>query len=97
MTKLEIIEETANYYNLGNRAENTNPEGKTQCLYLTKDGRMCAVGRTLLDPGLYGDGGVTDICGGSPPTLWNLQKEPYRGHELNFWVDIQVFHDEVGF
>ena len=43
MTKHEIIDETAAYYNLGNRAHDSD----MGCVYLTPDGKSCAVGRCL--------------------------------------------------
>lgn len=49
-TKTQIIEETANFYNSGNRAAVETENTTNTCEYLTKDGRMCAVGRCLIDP-----------------------------------------------
>lgn len=44
MTKLEIIEETAAFYNTTNRGF----DAEKGCVYLTEDGNHCAVGRCIL-------------------------------------------------
>jgi len=87
-TKLEIIEETATYY-----SEDTSRRASTNgmCEYLTLDGRMCAVGRCLIDPGAVVGGGAEAILGENGAD--KLLKEEYRGHDVNFWVYLQLFHD----
>lgn len=46
MTKLDIIEETVEYYKTHNRA--TNKAGG--CFYLSEQGDMCAIGRCCRRP-----------------------------------------------
>lgn len=85
-TKLEIINETVEYYSHPNRRAQGKYNG---CEYITKDGRMCAVGRCLKDPdklrNLSPDADELD--------LENLLKEEYLGHENEFWYDLQTLHD----
>ena len=90
-TKIEIIEETAAFFNLGNRGyENFT------CSYRTSKGKMCAVGRCLTEKGIQI---FTEInsAGLKDSDSYSLQanlKEEYLGHSLIFWQDLQNFHDD---
>lgn len=96
MTKLEIIEETVDYYRV-------NPRGvynKVQCIYKSEEGAMCAVGRCLSEDALYEFRnsrqtvtGLNSRCETNNRTLDDIMKEEYRGHPLKFWRDLQIFHD----
>jgi len=96
-TKQEIIEETANYYNLSNRAVTLS--GK--CKYSTSDGRQCAVGRCFTDKEADSfcdfDGPVSFVNStlkvNANKELDDILKEEYRGHSIIFWMDLQSFHD----
>ena len=98
MTKLEIIAETAAYYsNPSNRGK--KPEGG--CFYLTKDGKMCAFGRCMIDPSyLAGYGGLEDgeflgaNKGVTKHFTQELLKPEYRGHNSSFWSALQNWHDD---
>ena len=57
-TTVEIIEETANFYNLTNRG--LNPFG--DCVYRTDDGKMCAVGRCLRDDFVIDSNEEYSVC-----------------------------------
>ena len=99
MTKLEIIEETANFYNLKNRASSVNSIGRQSCVYEDAVGNKCAVGRCLIDTsylvnitGISVSGLVTRF---SAKSLDELLKEEYRGHERLFWSELQSFHDNA--
>jgi hypothetical protein len=93
-TKVEIIEETANFYNLTNRGLNTDG----YCVYRTEDGKMCAVGRCLNDDfkplqniyysvkSLFNDNENEDSI---------FLKEEYVGHSMMFWHSLQGFHDNT--
>lgn len=91
MNKLEIIDETIEYYRTHKRAVRING----YCEYWTTDGRTCAVGRCCQDPpGIHliaqsrDDTGVSDT--------WfddELLKPEYRGHSVLFWTDLQRLHD----
>lgn len=90
-SKLDIINETANFYTSKNRA--VDPPN---CLYVTDDGKRCAVGRCLkedLDVKDL-DGDVRDlIIEFNVPDIDDLLQEEYKGHSENFWLEIQGFHD----
>lgn len=105
-TKVEIIRETYNYY-----AE--DPNGRRaidcdgRCLYLTFDGRRCAVGRVLNSeipkneiiriPACIGIKGLLDndmrdkYILGFPGQL--IFDKEYREHDADFWADLQLLHD----
>lgn len=93
-TKVEIIEETANFYDLNNRG---TIYGFNK--YFTSDGKQCAVGRCLIDPiefqNVFRNGSITLIT--DPVYNINLDeyfKKEYRGHDSKFWSDLQRFHDD---
>jgi len=102
-TARKIIEETRAAYEADpskTRAVILSEEGdQTGCEYLTEDGRMCGIGRCLIDPrdadgdGL-GDGDIHEIWGGHIFNDINDDLKPeYRGHTFGFWDKIQEFHD----
>lgn len=90
MTKLEILDETVEYYK-------KNPRSRQ--VYLDVDGSMCAVGRCVINPedfqnrsnraGLYGIVSLRTNGLFSDKDL----KEEYRGHDVEFWSAIQNLHD----
>lgn len=111
MTKLEIINETAEFYSLKNRGVN---EHTGQCLYFNpKNDTKCAFGRCIQDdkihlfnnaalgellgvPGIFGEGNSFGHKGKyAGQNHDDFLKEEYHGHELDFWSHIQGFHDEV--
>lgn len=88
-TKLEIINETVEYYSEDVSRRATNDKGR--CEYYI-NGKMCAFGRCMINPQFKY---VSD-----DPTLGikNVDQDPllkkeYRGHENEFWVDLQNLHD----
>lgn len=96
-TKLQLIDDLLKPYidNPKSRAVITISSG-TSCSYLTKDGRKCLVGQCML-PGPW-QKSVASASG-----LFSLFKEEdvfreeYRGHSVNFWSEMQYFHDHNGF
>ena len=95
MNKIEIINETAKYYS---KDTSRRAYGKGNCHYYLKEEeekvKKCAVGRCMNEKGIkkYGDSG--DPVGG----LFIMEgdsflKPKYRGHDRNFWSDLQYFHD----
>lgn len=90
-TQQEIIDETIEYYRTHPRGMNIR-EG--ECMYLTPDGCMCAVGRCMSDP-QDGQHKIGNRALGDVPIdkLDLLLKSDYRGHNLDFWGDLQNFHD----
>lgn len=97
-TKLEIIEETANFYNSYTRAY--DPIRHT-CVYNTpEDLKQCAVDRCLIDPKMfeeqYGKDGynISSVVRRGNLKLDDYLKEEYRGHGIYFWRSLQEFHDD---
>ena len=98
MTKTEIIEETANFYNLSNRGYD---DSITQCIYKNGEDKKCAVGRCLNSETTPHNifkfrGDVEDLesfCISQDIFLEDLFLEQYKGHEIEFWTDLQNFHD----
>lgn len=95
-TKLEIIDETINYYS------NPNNRGITgnMCKYLTDNGKMCAVGRCMAKPHTSYLGAASRILirDGTQELKLELEpllKEEYRGHSVKFWNDLQHLHDRA--
>lgn len=96
MTKREIILDTVEYYKNNDRARTSS-----SCQYLTEDGRMCAVGRCLINPkdiqSRYPCNGahvIANACAANNESFNDLFKPEYRGHGYTFWTDIQILHDQ---
>lgn len=84
-TKLEIIEETVDHIRLHGRG--VDRDGN--CVYYDSwTGKMCAVGRCLIEPSTVDDGAVRYLM-----PLDEILKPEYRGHSLDFWSGLQDFHD----
>jgi hypothetical protein len=96
-TKVEIIEETADFYNTTNRGM----LGRYTCIYLSEiTGNKCAVGRCMTDEGLkdYGNvGGDVGELNYTAKGLDSILKDEYKGHDVDFWKDLQRFHDEYNY
>lgn len=84
-TRKEIIDETAAEYTLVSRAVAGNNES---CMYITPDGRKCAVGRCMIAPSDVWTCTVHGI-----PNLDGHLLEEYRGHPIEFWEQLQALHD----
>lgn len=93
MTKQEIIEETANFYNSNNRG--TIDEKSDSCAYLTAIGTKCAVGRVMTDKALeqWGSSRETVYSLAKHESIDHLIEEKYHGHDATFWRALQSFHD----
>jgi len=88
LSMLEILDETIEYYT-------HNPRGITNeevCLYLTEDGKKCAVGRCLIEGKvpIEFQGGVYSLLRKYGTVLLKPQ---YRSHQRAFWSDLQTLHD----
>lgn len=99
MTKVEIINMVANHYNDKNRSIS---DDESTCMYLTNDGRMCAVGMCMTDKALdtWGDfkNGVKSIVAIlKDKELDSIFKDDYKGHDEDFWSELQFLHDEPYF
>lgn len=93
MTAIEIIEETANFYNLGNRSTSA-----FRCLYNGPDNKKCAFARMCIDPTSLTEGISVSISGArslfeSMEKLQEALKPEYRGYPLDFYFQLQQLHD----
>jgi len=96
MTKLEIINETVEYYaeDVTRRATRRRATRAGTCEYQTADGRMCAVGRCMLKPSEDMKNAIAQLCcNGKALNAENELKPQYRGHGLDFWGYVQRLHD----
>ena len=98
-TKVEIIKQTAEFYNNKNRSLNPSYDETKKydpyyqipaCLYNGPDGKHCAFAMCCDDPSVlskYEGIGVRNLS-------HNLYlKNEYKGHDQDFWSDIQKLHD----
>ena len=101
MTTKEIVMQVADTYTLNNRSIEIFCGGE-ECRYLTKDGRMCAVGMCMNEPALEEFGTVISTVRNLHKMVKNqrneqgldyLLKEEYKGHPLEFWSQLQHLHD----
>ena len=99
-SKIEIIKETAEFY--GNNPDKRAKLKKqdSNCVYLTKDGKSCAVGRcikiSILKSLLGNNTTVRDLKNQFEENLDSILKPAYKGHSLKFWEQLQEFHDDNG-
>ncbi len=87
MNKLQIIDETVEFYQ-------NNPRAiyKDQCCY-DNNGIRCAVGRCMVEEAFED---VNIICNVGVERISNLDKHlkpEYQGHDIDFWQMLQHFHD----
>lgn len=95
MTKSEIIQEAAHYYMDDVNRRAVSP---TACMYFYQ-GKMCAVGRCLADPEDFqnkvGTCSVDNLYYDKDIVLDEHLKEEYKGHDNEFWKELQHFHDNT--
>jgi hypothetical protein len=92
LTKIQIIEETIDYYKKHNRSVLNN----NKCCYLDKNGNICAHSRCI-DPS-YRMKFATEFATENAAFVIQqygdiIHLERYRGHSIEFWSDIQQLHD----
>jgi hypothetical protein len=103
MTQEQIVRETVAFYTSKNRAavETVNPDNGctfTRCLYLTEEGKMCAVGRCMTKKGLkrvlvsHPTSGTRDL-NDAFDGIDKLLKKKYHGQNISFWANLQGLHD----
>lgn len=101
-TKLEIIDETeAAYSDPRNRGIGCDRFSSVDiCVYVTVDGKMCAVGRCMIEPSPRMVGGADILlmendnrAGMLRLNLEEVLKPEYRGHPVSFWRSLQMWHD----
>jgi len=90
-TKLEILKETSEYYSDPSK-RGISLDG--YCEYITLSGKMCAVGRCLLEPSNTLINYDCLVLEGNPELDEHLKVE-YRGHTGSmFWKNLQEWHDK---
>ena len=99
-TKLEILKETYEYYSDPSK-RGISKDG--YCEYLTLSGKMCAVGRCLLEASKTlienkddcFDDDINLFISEKMPELDEHLKLEYRGHTGSmFWKNLQEWHDK---
>ena len=89
-----LLKETIKYYGKDPQAVRGMDEAE-DCMYITKDGRMCAVGRCMSYPdGALQHKGLDQF---TPDSLDESLKEEYRGYDYEFWDKLQALHDTTPF
>lgn len=102
LTKLEILNETIAFYNADVKKRS---KLVGDCVYNGENGKHCAVGRCMLPEftqqgdKLEGNhlGIQTLYSRNKKESLDEMLQEQYRGHEVEFWVDLQHLHDTDAF
>ena len=93
LTKLEIIDETIDYYKTHKRSIT----GNGTCLYVGIDNNRCAVSRCVIEEKLNifaNHEGESIICViHNEDNIDSLLKEEYHGHDITFWENMQELHD----
>ena len=88
LSKVDILKEIAQVYSLRSRAM----DGMS-CVYLSPEGRKCAFSYCCTDAGVKELAlANTGISGLDHKPDYYL-KECYKGHSVEFWLDVQEFHD----
>lgn len=97
-TKIEIIDETVEFYKNNPRSVLTPNEDRRQvCLYHGPDGKRCAFSRCCqqeIDLSEFEGQSCSSILQEMGDTV--LQEE-YRQHDATFWAKIQYLHDSKQF
>jgi hypothetical protein len=98
ITKLEILNETIAFYN---GDVNRRSKIADNCVYNGYNGEHCAVGRCMLpefkEQGVELKGnigqGLKSLAIINDLAFDKMLEEQYRGHEVDFWVELQHLHD----
>lgn len=87
-TYKEVIDETVEHYK-------TAPFGfnGSNCVYLTEDGKMCALGRCLNNPELLGSMAVNANVVIDENLGGGLKDEYKHLNNAHFWHTLQHYHD----
>lgn len=105
---IAIVKETVAYYgeNPNRRAYiNDDGDGGVTCVYHAdawagKPERMCAVGRCMTDPAgvqrRFSSMGAMQLDGELSHGLDDVLKPEYRGLPIEFWDQLQYWHDDRG-
>ena len=103
MTKSEILEETIEFYTTDPSRRSLDDAGS--CVYNAGTAQHCAVGRCLtpffqeqgrkLKFNVMGFEDFVDYYGYTSHD--EALQEQYQGHDMQFWVNLQYFHDTKKF
>jgi hypothetical protein len=99
MTQEQIVRETVAFYTSKNRAavETVHPD-HNHCVYLTDEGKMCAVSRCMTKKGLkrvlvsHPKSNACDLDDGFDG-IDKVLKKKYHGQNISFWANLQRLHD----
>lgn len=96
-TKIEIIDETAAFYNLSNRS--VSQKNPYRCMYDDGNGHQCAFARLVQNPeelkSLEGKTALSILRGEKQNII--IIKEEYSGYEPSFYCHIQMLHDNPNY
>ena len=93
-TKLQILQETADYYSADPSKRAT---GDGNCYYFSPNEQKCAIGRLSKIPKKLEE--ISQACYTIEDLLpakfsdKQIFKKDYQGHEVKFWMELQNFHD----
>lgn len=98
--RLDFLEDTVKYYSedVSRRAVvNTVGIKECRCLYRTKDGKKCAIGRFIPDEKYFS--GMEGMCLSNYNLYENIDKEirNLNNHDGSFLKAIQTLHDIENF
>ena len=100
MTKIEIINETLAFYS---EDPSRRAVTSTACHYYHKTAngieKKCSVGRCMTDQSILEDGlergPIYELV--NQRNVDDILKPEYQGHPVDFWSDLQRFHDNDGY
>ena len=95
LTKKQILDQVITKY--GRHPElRAYDENRNHCVYLSPDGKRCGVGQYSISKALDETHcAVKNLAKCKFIVLDEHLSEHVRGHEIDFWHDIQVVHDTV--
>lgn len=108
-TKIQIIDETVEYYSADpkRRATTKGALGRNLCIYLAEDGRTCAFSRCMIEPlraknmaapcDMLIDMLTRKHVERNEVVPTGILKPEYDGYTISFWLGIQGLHDNVDY
>ncbi len=101
-TETEIVIETIQFYLADPAARRAKSWDGSSCHYAMpgEPSRRCAVGRCMTEEAIKEVGrylGGVEFLIGDHGALDKLLREEYRGHSEDFWIRLQILHDEDGY
>lgn len=100
VSKLEILTNLVSFYSEDPYNRRCQDDAGN-AVYNGRNGKHCAIGQCLLDEyrnkgrGLHGNSGTFDelMAYQNQTNLDEMLDEEYRGHEIEFWEQVQHLHD----